>query len=360
MPSAPVLSKATVRGPIAGIVTLLAVNSVLILLGLCVLELIFGNWFMPYVPPQPWMFDRKTIFVQELYEPRSRIAYIRDKYGLRGLKDPISKVELMTVGGSTTDQMYITEGETWQDVIHSRTGIVIANAGVQGMTSRGHIAAVEDWLHRIPNLHPKYFLHYVGVNDAALPSLEPQDTWSRQLRPRSAIWQAGTQFRAWLAGPIVVNHAGAATPPTTSTGPWVRSEVDRSEIADYVEKTFKPNLRKLLDIHRRSGETALFVSQPANPLLVKREQGSVFVASPDLGRWPVALRDINLATGMVCRQSPGTCRFVDLAEAMSFEPADFYDLVHYTPGGARKIGEFLARELGFIGLPSEHGNREVE
>jgi hypothetical protein len=66
MPSAPVLSKATVRGPIAGIVTLLAVNSVLILLGLCVLELIFGNWFMPYVPPQPWMFDRKTIFVQEL------------------------------------------------------------------------------------------------------------------------------------------------------------------------------------------------------------------------------------------------------------------------------------------------------
>jgi hypothetical protein len=86
----------------------------------------------------------------------------------------------------------------------------------------------------------------------------------------------------------------------------------------------------------------------------------VFVASPDLGKWPVALRDINLATGMVCRQSPGTCRFVDLAEAMSFEPADFYDLVHYTPGGARKIGEFLARELGFIGLPSEHGNREVE
>jgi hypothetical protein len=359
MPSAPVLSKATVRDPIAGIVTLLAVNSVLILLGLCVLELIFGNWFMPYVPPQPWMFDRKMIFVQELYEPRSKIAYIRDKYGLRGLNDPISKVELMTVGGSTTDQMYITEGETWQDVIHSRTGIVIANAGVQGMTSRGHIAAMEDWLHRIPNLHPKYFLHYVGVNDAALPWFAPEGSWSRQLRPWSAIWQSATQFRAWLAGPIVVNHASEFT-PTFRAEPWVKAEVDRSEITDYVEKIFKPNLRKLLDIHRRDDETALFVSQPANPRLVKHEQGTVFVASPDLGKWPVALRDINLATGMVCRESPGTCRFVDLAEAMSFAPADFYDLVHYTPSGSRKIGEFLAHELDFIGLPLGYGNRIVE
>jgi len=313
---------------------------------------------MPYVPPQPWMFDRKTTFVQELYQPRSKITYIRDKYGLRGLHDPISKVELVTVGGSTTDQMYITEGETWQDVIHLRTGVVIANAGVQGMTSRGHIAAVEDWLHRIPNLRPKYFLHYVGINDAALPSLEPHDSWSRQLRPRSAIWHAATQLRAWLAGPILINHVSEDT-PMFRAGPWVKSEVDRSEITDYVEKTFKPNLRRLLEIHRRSDEIALFVSQPANPRYVKGEQGSVFVASLDLGKWPVALRDMNVATETVCRESP-VCRFVDLAGALSFEPADFYDLVHYTPSGAGKIGAFLAHELGLVGLPLEYGHRNVE
>ena len=55
----------------------------------------------------------------------------------------------------------------------------------------------------------------------------------------------------------------------------------------------------------------------------------------------------------------GESRFKKI-NCASFEPADFYDLVHYTPGGARKIGEFLAHELGFIGLPLEQGNRNVE
>jgi lysophospholipase L1-like esterase len=296
------------------------------------------------------MFDRKLVFVQELYEPRSEVTYIRDRYGLRGLNYPTSKLELMTVGGSTTDQIYITEGATWQDVIHSRTGIVTANAGVEGMTSRGHIVAVEDWLHRLPDSHPRYFLHYVGVNDAPLPSFPPPwDSWARQLRPRSAIWHAVTKFRDWLADPIVVNHA-AVHAWKVSPGEWIKAEVDRSGISEYVERTFKPNLRRLLDIHRRNGETAIFVVQPANPLFVKRELDTVFVAhpDPDIVKWAVALDEINSATGAVCHEQPERCRFIDRAPAILFEPADFYDLIHYTPSGARKIGEFLARELDFV------------
>jgi hypothetical protein len=350
IPSLQVLHKAGVRGRLAGVAVLLAVNSGLILLGLCVLELTFGNWLLPYVPPQASMFDRKLVFMQELYEPRSEVTYIRDRYGLRGLNSPISNLDLMTVGGSTTDQIYITEGETWQDVIHLRTGIAIANAGVEGMTSAGHIVSVEDWLHRIPNLHARYFLHYVGVNDAALPSFPPPwDSWSRQLRPRSAIWHSVTKFRDWLADPIVIDHA-AVHAWKVSPGEWIKAEVDRSRITDYVEKTFKPNLRRLLDIHSRNGESAIFVSQPANPLFFKHELDTVFLAHPDreLVEWAVALHEINSATGAVCHEKPERCRFIDLAQAVSFEPADFYDLVHYTPSGARKIGEFLARELYFV------------
>jgi hypothetical protein len=133
-----------------------------------------------------------------------------------------------------------------------------------------------------------------------------------------------------------------------SPGEWIKAEVDRGAIGDYVEKTFKPNLRRLLDIHRRNGEAAVFASQPANPLFFKRERDTVFVAHPQLARWAVALHEINSATGALCHEEPERCRFIDLAQAIVFEPADFYDLVHYTPSGARKIGEFLSRELDFV------------
>src|SRR5262249_53516482 len=155
----------------------------------------------------------------------------------RGLKDPIARVELVTVGGSTTDQQFITEGETWQDVLHARTGIVLANAGVPGMTSHGHVLALQDWLHRIPALPAKHYLHYLDVNDAMLHPFAPaKDGWAQQLRPRSAIWLALTKFRLQLAGPIVVNHAafGWGARP----GPWIEAKIDPALIAHYVEETF--------------------------------------------------------------------------------------------------------------------------
>jgi hypothetical protein len=342
-----VLRKLVLPDRVVRIARVMAVNVGLILLGCCAVELIFGNWFLPYVPPQPSMFDRRMVFAQELYEPRSEIVYIRDKYGLRGLKDSISRVELVTVGGSTTDQKFITEGETWQDVLHAGTGIVVVNAGVPGMTSGGHILVVEDWLHRIAGLHAKYYLHYLDVNDALLqPLLPPKDTWAQQLRPRSAIWLAITRLHLRLTGPIIVNHAafGWGSRP----GPWMEAKVDPALLARYVEETYKPNLRRLLDGHRHHAETTIFVTEPVNPAFVKRERHTVFAALPNIAQWAAALYAIHDATRAVCRENPQTCRFVDLAGTLTLRPADFYDLVHNTPSGSRRIGDFLARELAFI------------
>jgi hypothetical protein len=97
-------------------------------------ELAFGNWFTPYVIPQHVIVNRTYVYRQELYQPAGKIVYSRDRFGLRGVHEPLPKVELVTVGGSTTDQRYIGEGETWQDALRSRSGIAVANAGNDGMT----------------------------------------------------------------------------------------------------------------------------------------------------------------------------------------------------------------------------------
>jgi hypothetical protein len=43
-----------------------------------------------------------------------------------------------------------------------------------------------------------------------------------------------------------------------------------------------------------------------------------------------------------CREVDAIC--IDLAGELVFDLQDFYDAIHTTPSGSRKIGEFLANE----------------
>ncbi len=146
---------------------LVGVNLVVLLGLVVVFELSFGSWFVPYVLPNK-KFNVTYTFQQTLYQPPSTITYTRDQYGLRGVHGPISSVELVTVGASTTDQLLITDGETWQDVIHEATGISVANAGIDGMSTQSQTDVLEEWLHQLPGLHPRYYLYYIGGVDTRM------------------------------------------------------------------------------------------------------------------------------------------------------------------------------------------------
>ena len=67
------------------------------------------------------------------------------------------------MGGSTTDQRYITDGQTGQDVFQQEfaiTGknIVVANAGIDGQSSFGYIKNFDYWFPNILSLKSKYVL----------------------------------------------------------------------------------------------------------------------------------------------------------------------------------------------------------
>src|SRR3954452_3242831 len=156
------------RGRLPAFVLLVTVNLLVATAGVAAIELAFGDWRARYMPPLGAVVDRTYVYRQSLYEPAGDIVYSRDKYGLRGVHEPLSRVQLVTVGGSTTDQRYIEDSQTWQEVLRSRTGIAVANAGSDGMSSFGHIVAVREWLHELPGFSPRYYLHYLGATDASL------------------------------------------------------------------------------------------------------------------------------------------------------------------------------------------------
>jgi lysophospholipase L1-like esterase len=144
--------------------------------GLLVCELVFGFWTFGgglgfgHVP-------RDLVLQHNVSKFRpggDAVRYCRDRWGLRvSHKDP-SEIDILTIGGSTTDELYSDDTETWNARLQdrfTRAGIpaIVGNAGINGHLTVGHIYSLVSWLDRILQLNPKNILYYLGINDAALP-----------------------------------------------------------------------------------------------------------------------------------------------------------------------------------------------
>jgi hypothetical protein len=325
-------------------------TSALVLLGfLLTFELLFGRWGHTYFPPRSATVDRSFVNRQDLYEPFGEVHYSRDKYGLRNPHGRLDSIRVVTVGGSTTDQRYIADGETWQDVLQASTGLQVANAGVDGISSRGHIVAVNEWLHRIADLRPAAYIHYIGINDAEMvwhaPSLARYDRsssdadWSVQIQKRSALFHLVRQL---TARPEKAEFVGHSAIKASNTNFWKRAEGEFDEVRRYVEQQYRPNLRTLVALHGARHERIILASQPLNPALVQWRSDGLFVSGgPNVERLALSLTAVNSTTRDLCRTQVDICTFADIASAQ-FVPTDFYDAVHMTPHGAAKLGHLFA------------------
>lgn len=138
------------------------------------LELLLGEWlkFNPKVraiPAAQWDVSRKYD-VSGLYEGGGVVLYTRDSVGYRGL-DRASRPILLTIGGSTTDQRYVSDNDTWQSILEAEleNKINVVNAGVDGQSTFGHLVSIRDWhSYELGDAKVKSILYYFGVNDARL------------------------------------------------------------------------------------------------------------------------------------------------------------------------------------------------
>ena len=99
------------------ILSVFFINFLLTLLVVLVAELIFGNWiFGPkYSVLNIPRNENRRFDVSKMMGPTT-ISYTRDKHGLRGdySGDPKS-IDVLVIGGSTTDEQFIDNAATWCD-----------------------------------------------------------------------------------------------------------------------------------------------------------------------------------------------------------------------------------------------------
>ena len=98
--------------------------------------------------------------ISNLYKSKvSSVSYVRDEFGLRDNCYEIEDIDILTIGGSTTDQRYLSDNDTWTNQLQkhfekNNKNFKIANAGIDGQSTIGHIWNFVNWFPNIKNLKP--------------------------------------------------------------------------------------------------------------------------------------------------------------------------------------------------------------
>jgi len=343
------------------------------------LELIFGGWIKPdtgWSKTESLNIIKNTVIkfdTKNLYKHHNdSITYSRNLYGLRDYCKNPSDIKILTVGGSTTDQRYINDGETYQDIMQAfllkQFGFdyCISNAGVDGHSIIGHNVSFENWFPLIPNLKPEFVLLYIGINDAKFYdearinnfNTVKKKSW-RDLSAFYKLYLSGIAFYQSRISRLSGTGHGAVIPSPEILSPGhgrnIRNYSDYSEVkqttgADSLiisnANFFEIFLLKLLKNIDNMGAKPICVSQPH--LYVKNVNGEIlgiknaFVHNGKSYNgldYYASINEINERMKFNCIKHGG--HFID-ASQINFTKDDFYDAEHLTPSGTVKLGIYLS------------------
>jgi len=342
-------------------------NLGLIAVGLVALELTFGTWLFG----EDWGVlnivrnQRLHIDTSRLYEGGREISYTRDYYGLRGRYGTLSEIDMVVLGGGTTNELHVDDRETWVYRLgdHFRKNgqpFTVVNAGVDSQTAIGHITMLKKWFPLLPGAKPRYIAAYVGINDIMLGP-EHDKQWVDDLTPRkrtkklrfyiknhSALFRLYRLVKGWFKGTVVDAGHGSFTYDDVEWAPAgpVPSPLyqDKEAVEDVLLKRYSRRLVILIDAIRALGAEPVIITQGADGYRVR--EGILYGLSggdrPDTGLYE-AIAAYNGTAMETCRAKMGIC--VDLFAELFFEDGDFYDPLHTTPQGSAKIAAYLYHRL---------------
>ena len=147
------------------------VNILIFIIGLFSTEIIFGKWFSENKYYCSYVLCKKNYkFKHEIFSSEYNGTYSKNSDGLRGNFDNNLNIRVLVLGGSTTDQRYLSDNDTWPNQLQKyfekiNKNFKVANAGIDGQSTIGHIWNFKNWFKNIENLKPKIIIFYIGIND---------------------------------------------------------------------------------------------------------------------------------------------------------------------------------------------------
>ncbi|HYF30583.1 MAG TPA: SGNH/GDSL hydrolase family protein [Chitinophagaceae bacterium] len=283
----------------------------------------------------------------------------KNSLGFRGPEPPANFNEhltIVTVGGSTTECLFVPEAKTWpallaQQLQSSFNNTWVNNAGLNGHSTYGHIKLMEEY---IQQLQPDCCLFLVGCNDVDRPDLTPSDStidnnhqkWILKLANNSRLANVLLNFyrhnlasKRELTNNIHFSLRGKQ-PRVLSDSVILQQAAQRKALV----QQYGARLKRLIDICRRSTIEPVFITQPCllgdtTDDLTGIDMGS-FPFNQGNGKlaWTI-LQLYNEETKKICQQN--NVMVIDLAAQVPKSTRYFYDVYHFNNEGCQKISTLL-------------------
>ena len=292
----------------------------------------------------------------------------KNSLGFRGPEPPHDwsrRFTLLTIGGSTTECLFLSDGKTWTDQLTRRVSAVrpdvwINNAGFEGHSTFGHLVLLREF---VITMHPTMALFLTGYNDMKLGSALPRDG---EFKPQNL--SAGHRLMTFVADH---SQVGAVSENFVRMFRTYRAGVRSDEVhLDRLvprpldeEKTnaildehrtkylsgYAKRLTEIVELSRRNGIEPVLLTQPAlygdlNDPATGASLATAAIGSVSNGR--VEWLSLELYNDVARRLSDELrVRLIDLAGEMPKDSRYFTDWVHYTNDGARLVGDIVFSHL---------------
>ena len=292
------------------------------------------------------------------------ILHRRNALGFRGPEKPGSFnrfLSLLTVGGSTTECPYISEGKTWSDLLYGKMkndfdSVWLNNAGLAGHSTFGNLALMKDYV--IP-LKPSLVIFMEGANDVGRDDLTESDKANMPDRYHNIFTflskktELGNLVSNLVKKRKAVIHqlADHYINLETADSLMLKEQSIREQLSLQLRfvQGFENRMNELISLSVKNGMLPILITQPslfgpAVDSLTGRRLENVRITDHLNGElWWKELELYNDVTRKLASQHK--LLLVDLAADMPKSSLYFYDLVHFTNKGSEFVSGLIYQRL---------------
>lgn len=332
-------------------------NFLLLFIGIVLIETFFGSWFKKNNFSSLIVKKNITkVWKPSHYKSDHKAMYKKDSNGFRGDYGDIKHIKIITVGGSTTDERWIDEKLTWSNILQEKLSnhlndkfFKVANAGVDGQSSKGHVKNFSLWFDKINNLKPKYVIFYLGINDAILllVEIEKHPKFKKTFSIADNLVEEHSYDKVIS---YVKNNSALYNLYKIITGNIIARNYGLIHGTDTWESTYE---KKDIELNTNNLQIKTFLSEYYSRLIQLKQYSkdqfqaeAIFITQrvPKNHYLETALSIINKQTKQFCVNENANCFKLDENLILEIN-VDLYDAFHTRPTGNKKISDYIFSEI---------------
>ena len=337
------------------IVKIFSINILIFIFGIFFIELFFGSWFKDANYSDILIPKKQTNLIDTFPYPNNNLGiYSRDKYGFRANTYDLHEVNILILGGSTTEEREVDDQNIWTKIYEKNltNHYKVVNAGIGGQTSFGHKTMFKLWFDKLTNLKPNYIIVYLGINDALylvesinnpdflldgrkinssdrdnLVFIKKIDRITQYIKNNSVFHNIYLIVKGNILSnkyKISYNSKPSIFKPYKRKKPENINYLDK-DLRTKFQKYYYKNLTDILESSKKYNSEVIFVTQKiSSDHWLKKYLG-----------------EINSLTLDFCNIKKIFCININ-SNKLKINNKHFYDGIHTTPEGSKLIGLFIA------------------